>query len=106
MGDDLPTWLIVAAEEREFDGIREHLGKELLSDGDGAKFAREVIREGVRWWLIANGPGPRLVKEALEQRHEVNGIISTGFCGALDPALSHRRHCGYAVSRPRRAVRS
>jgi nucleoside phosphorylase len=88
MDDPLPTWLVVAAEEREFDGIREQMGQGTPLSWPHAKFAREVIREGVRWWLIANGPGPRLVKEALEQRRQVNGFISTGFCGALDPALS------------------
>ena len=38
--------------------------------------------------LIANGPGPRLVKQALEKKTEVNGMISTGFCGALDRTLA------------------
>lgn len=84
----LPTWLVVAAEAREFDGIREQMGSGVPLPWPGAKFAREVIREGVRWWLVANGPGPRLVKEALEQRRNVDGAISTGFCGALDPALA------------------
>ncbi len=37
--------------------------------------------------LLANGPGARLAEKALEIRIEVDGIISTGFCGALDPAL-------------------
>lgn len=83
-----PTWLVVAAEEREFDGIREQMGSGVPLPWPHAKFAREVIRKGVRWWLVANGPGPRLVREAMEQRRGVNGVISTGFCGALDPALA------------------
>jgi nucleoside phosphorylase len=41
--------------------------------------------------MIANGPGPELVKRALAagkaEKHKVDGILSTGLCGALDPAL-------------------
>jgi adenosylhomocysteine nucleosidase len=61
------SWLIVAAEEREFSGIRK--------------------RCGARFELLANGPGQRLVTEALRERRNVDGLVSTGFCGALDPAL-------------------
>jgi len=53
----------------------------------GAKFARAAEREGDRWWMIASGPGPRLVEKPLAEKKNVDGIISTGFCGALDPAL-------------------
>jgi adenosylhomocysteine nucleosidase len=56
-------------------------------DWPGARFAREVEWKGDRWWLIANGPGAGLVKQALLEKKNVAGIISTGFCGALDPAL-------------------
>jgi adenosylhomocysteine nucleosidase len=59
-------WLIVAAETRELSGIRR--------------------RAGGRWELIANGPG-RLAAQALGEKRNVDGIVSTGFCGALDPAL-------------------
>lgn len=86
--DRPPIWLVVAAEEREFDGIRDQLGKGVPLTWPEARFAREVIAPGVRWWLIANGPGARLVKEALVERRGVDGVISTGYCGALDPALS------------------
>ncbi len=37
--------------------------------------------------MIANGPGPGLVQQGLQSRANVSAIISTGFCGALDPAL-------------------
>jgi adenosylhomocysteine nucleosidase len=84
----LPTWLVVAAEEREFDGIREQLGAGVPLDWPEARFAREVVANGVRWWLVANGPGSRLVKEALVDQRGVEGVISTGYCGALDPALA------------------
>jgi adenosylhomocysteine nucleosidase len=67
-------WLIVAAETRELSGIMKRTG----ASND-------------QWILVANGPGPRLATEALDQalreRRTVDGIVSTGFCGALDPGL-------------------
>lgn len=59
------TWLIVASEQRELSGIAAQSG----------------------WQLLASGPGSRLVTEALRERRNVDGIVSVGFCGALDPAL-------------------
>jgi adenosylhomocysteine nucleosidase len=81
------TVLLVAAEAREFDGIRRQLGAGTAIEWPGAVFAREVIRGSVRYWLVANGPGPRLVMQALEPPRPVQFVISTGFCGALDPDL-------------------
>ena len=80
------TWLTIAAERREFDGILERFGKSSKLDWPAA-FACQVEWNGDVWLLVANGPGPRLVEKALEHRTEVSGMISTGFCGALDPAL-------------------
>ena len=59
------TWLIVASEPREL--------------------ARVARRPG--WLLLASGPGSRLVSEALRDKRAVDGIVSIGFCGALDPGL-------------------
>ncbi len=56
----------MAAETREIAGIR--------------KQARG------RWELIAHGPG-RLAAQAVGEKRNVDGIVSTGFCGALDPTL-------------------
>jgi len=81
------TWLLVAAERREFDGIRKRVGKTVDLAWAGAKFACEANWRGDRWWMVANGPGPALVLEALKEKQSVDGIISTGLCGALDPAL-------------------
>jgi adenosylhomocysteine nucleosidase len=81
------TWLVVAAEAREFSGILKRFGPAVKINGNGARFAREVLRDGDRWWLVANGPGPRCVEEVFRQKMDVNGIINTGFCGALDPSL-------------------
>jgi adenosylhomocysteine nucleosidase len=80
------TWLVVAAERREFDGILKRCGPPANLDW-AAEFACEVGWNGDRWLLIANGPGPKLVEQALAKRVEVAGIISAGFCGALDPEL-------------------
>jgi len=77
----------VAAERREFDGIRKRMGKTTRLAWPGAKFACEAQWQGDRWWMLANGPGPALVNEPLKEKPDVDGIISTGLCGALDPAL-------------------
>jgi adenosylhomocysteine nucleosidase len=90
------TWLVVAAERREFDGILKRMGKSsLAADGKaswpGVRFSRQAMWKGDRWWMIANGPGAELVKRALMNgeavKNSVDGILSTGLCGALDPAL-------------------
>lgn len=80
------TWLLVAAEGREFAGIRKRFGASMNVEWP-AVFAREARFRGDRFLMIANGPGARLAGNALEKKIEVDGIISTGFCGALDEAL-------------------
>lgn len=79
---------MVAAEAREFRGILKRFGPAAKLNREGAKFSREVMRDGDRWWLLANGPGPRCVEEVLRQKMDVSGIVNTGFCGALDPSLN------------------
>ncbi len=78
---------MVAAEAREFGGILKRLGPGARVDWNGAKFAREVSKDGITWRLVANGPGPRCVEEMLRRKMDVSGILNTGFCGALEPAL-------------------
>jgi nucleoside phosphorylase len=56
-------------------------------DWHGARFASESTWRGDRWLMVANGPGSRLVDQVLDGKKDVDGIISTGLCGALDPAL-------------------
>jgi adenosylhomocysteine nucleosidase len=82
----MDTWLLVAAERRELDGILKRVGRfsKLHLPVD---FACECGFADRRWFMIANGPGRALVEAAMEIPIEVNGIVSTGFCGALDPAL-------------------
>lgn len=80
----------VAAESREFRGLRRHLSKE------------RKLRLGLQWAvsgelngdlviLAANGPGPLLARYAAQAIGEVGNLtalVSYGFCGALNPALS------------------
>ena len=76
----------MAAERREFDGIVKRFGGFKKMDWE-AEFAGETEGNGDRFVLIANGPGSGLVSAALSRKIDVDGLISTGFCGALDPAL-------------------
>lgn len=82
---------MVAAEGREFDGILKRMESPRKVARKGVKFARQAEWKGDRWWMVANGPGAVLVKQALQamraETENVDGIISTGLCGALDPAL-------------------
>jgi len=80
------TWLLVAAERREFDGVLKRFSKPAKL-GWPVDFGCEVSGNGDLWLLVANGPGANLVEKALSKKVEVDGLISTGFCGALDPAL-------------------
>jgi adenosylhomocysteine nucleosidase len=81
------TWLMIAAEAREFKGILKRFGPAAKAHVNDARFAREVSRDGDKWLLVANGPGPRSIEEVLRKKMDVSGIINTGFCGALDPSL-------------------
>lgn len=87
----METWLIVAAEAREFAGILKRAGKARPLACAEAAFAREVTWRGDRWILLANGPGPRLVNRMLSSPAiagwHAQQVMSLGFCGALDPAL-------------------
>jgi adenosylhomocysteine nucleosidase len=84
------TLLIVAAESRELAGLLRRTGPGAPVESP-ARFAREVRLRGRRAVLIANGPGPRLVRQALAEnvwkKWNVTQLISAGFCGALDPEL-------------------
>ena len=81
------TWLVVAAEEREFAGILNRAFAVRKLDWPGVAFAREISWKGDRWLLVANGPGGRLAAQALGTKREVDQILNIGFCGALDPSL-------------------
>jgi nucleoside phosphorylase len=80
--------LLVAAEAREFAGLLKRVPSREFK-GANAAFAREVDLGGRRAILLANGPGPRVVNAMLKdfKKENVSKVVSTGFCGALDPAL-------------------
>ena len=82
------SWLLVAAEELEFSGILKRASRVQPLNVPGVVFAKEVEWTAGRTLLIANGPGPRLAAQAVARKLAVDGIMSVGFCGALDPALS------------------
>jgi len=63
-------------------------------------YAWEGIWEGRRLLLAANGAGPKLASHAVEiairaamvaelSSSKLEAVVSTGFCGALDPSLHH-----------------
>jgi adenosylhomocysteine nucleosidase len=83
----METWLMVAAEAREFEGILKRARNVRALPWPDAAFSREIVSNNRRWLLIANGPGHRLVDHALQTKPNVDRVVSIGFCGALDPAL-------------------
>lgn len=79
----------VAAEEREFRGLLAHASSQ-AELGWKLQFARRAEIGGTPWILVAHGPGPALAGAALAQvldHYRPRAVLSTGFCGALDPAL-------------------
>lgn len=79
----------MAAEAREFSGLLRHAERVVKLDWP-IDFARKVWVNGRAAVLVANGPGPKLAGQAVEiarGREKLTGLVSTGFCGALDPAL-------------------
>jgi adenosylhomocysteine nucleosidase len=79
----------VAAEAREFLGLLRN-AERVTKLNWPLDFASMVWLNGRAAVLVANGPGPKLAGQAVEiarGRQELNGLVSTGFCGALDPAL-------------------
>ncbi len=82
--------LLVAAERRELEGVLKRCGRWQRLAWP-VEFAACGQWRGRRWLLVANGPGPRLAGEAAAaalSRASVAAVISTGTCGALDPALA------------------
>ncbi len=79
----------IAAERGEFDGVLRKAGRVTKLDWP-LDFARMVWLKGEPIVLAANGPGPQLAGRATEiarKLQELKGLVSIGFCGALDPAL-------------------
>jgi adenosylhomocysteine nucleosidase len=82
--------LLVAAEAREFSGLLARIPGKPVALPEAA-FAHEISLQDRRTILLANGPGPHLVKQMLSspvlKKWNITEVISTGFCGALDPTL-------------------
>ena len=89
------TILMVAAEAREFDGLRKHVESRPLEWG--LQFACEADLHGDRAILVADGPGMQCAGRAADVarrnvRPEV--VVSTGYCGAVDPVAGQGRCAG------------
>lgn len=79
----------IAAERREFSGFVANAERLVKLDWP-VDFARKVWLNGRAAVLVANGPGPKLAARAVELlrgAEDLKGLVSTGFCGALDPEL-------------------
>jgi nucleoside phosphorylase len=81
------TWLLVASEAQEFQGILRRARRNEPLPWPDAQFARQVSMNGKRLYLVANGPGAELASAVLHPHYPVDLVISTGFCGALDRGL-------------------
>ncbi len=80
--------LFIAAEPREFAGILRHC-REVRRLAWPVSFARSGNLNGRRVILVADGPG-LLAARAVDiaaQREAIGAVVSTGYCGALDPKL-------------------
>src|SRR5215467_1810254 len=79
-------FLFVAAEPREFRGVLRFCGR-MASVCLAVNWSREAELNGSRILMIANGAGARQAACAVDAAPAATAIVSTGFCGALDPAL-------------------
>jgi nucleoside phosphorylase len=81
--------VFVAAERRELDGLLVHVGEVIKLDWP-LDFARQGRLNGEQVVVVANGPGPKLAGAAVDvvkEHQNVDALISTGFCGGLQPSL-------------------
>src|ERR1700722_8863968 len=89
--------LFVASEASELEPFAEHL-EYLRQLSWPIDYAYEGISEGRRFILAANGAGPKLAAKATEvairavtnadlSSSRLEAVITTGYCGGLDPAL-------------------
>ena len=80
----------IASEAGEFAGLLRHC-KQVARLNWPLDFAHSANLNGQPVILAANGPGPKLAARAAEvikEHHDLKGLVSIGFCGALNPALS------------------
>ncbi|MBK5291372.1 MAG: hypothetical protein JJE04_06840 [Acidobacteriia bacterium] len=86
----MKTLLFIAADSREFAGLLRH-SRALEALDWPVDYSRKMEHDGNNWFLVANGPGPALASGAAlvaTRRTAVDAIVSTGFCGGLDPVLA------------------
>ncbi|MBI3681755.1 MAG: hypothetical protein HY235_15345 [Acidobacteria bacterium] len=82
--------VMVAAEKMEFEGLRNRWTPAGRLDWP-VEFSAVHSWNKQRVALVANGPGPKLAAAAVQaafDREQVDAVISTGFCGGLEPALA------------------
>jgi adenosylhomocysteine nucleosidase len=79
--------LFVAAESREFTGLLRFCSQ-VAAARLRTDWSRIADLHGNPILMIANGAGPRQAARAVDAAPDVAAIVSTGFCGGLDPALS------------------
>jgi adenosylhomocysteine nucleosidase len=90
-----PLILAIAAEPGEFlpflaqaESLPPPVGSS--PPAPGYPFLAEAESERYRWRFVANGPGPRLAREAVRLGLDAGRpdfLLSTGYCGALEPSL-------------------
>ena len=85
----IESMLMVASEAREFRGILRNCSHTIHLDWP-VDFAWSAEFQGRRVVCVANGPGFRLAAKAVEiagAKGQYGTVVSTGFCGGLDPTL-------------------
>lgn len=85
----METLLLIAAQAREFAGLRRHCWDEERLRWP-LRFARAARLGSVRLILAAHGSGMRLAAQACEvawNRCRPQALVSVGFCGAVSPEL-------------------
>jgi adenosylhomocysteine nucleosidase len=81
--------LLIAAEPREFGGLLPYC-RRVRKTGWPVSWSVSGTCRGRRFWMVANGAGAALAARAVEVARpacDPDVIVSTGFCGALDPRL-------------------
>ena len=89
MSSNDPALLLIASEAREFRGILRNCGNSVRLNWP-VDFAQSAVWNRDRVVMVANGPGFRLASIAAEiagEKERFRAVVSTGFCGGLDPAL-------------------
>jgi adenosylhomocysteine nucleosidase len=86
----MKTVLLVSSMAGEFGGLTRRFAATPLA-GWPIDYAAQILRGNERWILAANGAGADLALEAFHAargRYAIDAVVSTGYCGALDPAIA------------------